>query len=171
MGRRGAVSEGRENVERPLRIAVCGAGVASAEEEADAERVGRALARAGAVLVCGGLSGVMTAAARGAAEAGGLTVGVLPGSRGEDANPWIALPLPTGMSEGRNALVVRFAEAVVAVGGEWGTLSEIALARKMDVPVVLLRPALADGLDLPRADSAEDAAALALEAARAARGL
>jgi hypothetical protein len=138
---------------RPIRIAVCGAGLADAPLVAAAEAVGEEIARRGAVLVCGGLGGVMEAAARGAARAGGLTIGVLPGAATTGANAWIALPLPTGMGEGRNVLVVRFAEAVIAIGGEWGTLSEIALARKIGVPVVLLAPTLAAGLDLPRADS------------------
>jgi uncharacterized protein (TIGR00725 family) len=117
-------------------VAVIGAGDASGQEVEAAEEVGRALGAAGAVLVCGGLGGVMEGACRGAAEAGGTTVGILPGVRREDGNPWLHLALPTGLGEARNALVVRAADAVVAVGGEWGTLSEIALARKCGVPVI-----------------------------------
>lgn len=151
---------------RPPRISVIGAGRAS-EEDADlAEALGRALGEAGAAVICGGLGGVMEAAARGCAEAGGTTVGILPGLGDEDANPWIELPLPTAMGEGRNALVVRAGEAVVAVGGSWGTLSEIALGRKMGREVGLLgRPPL-EGLDLPRFAVPEDAASWALERAR-----
>lgn len=148
----------------PVRIAVCGAGTESAALNVLAERVGREIAAAEAVLLCGGLAGVMEAAARGAAQAGGLTVGVLPGRNATDANPWITLPLPTAMGEGRNVLVVRFADAVIAIGGEWGTLSEIALARKIGVPVVLLAPTYAH-LDLDEATSPEDAVRLALAAA------
>jgi uncharacterized protein (TIGR00725 family) len=152
--------------ERPIRIAVCGAGNGDAPLLRLAEQVGEEIARAGAALVCGGLGGVMEAAARGAQVHGGTTIGVLPGDDASAANPWISFPLPTGMGEARNALVVRFVDAVIAVGGEWGTLSEIALARKMGVPVVLLEPTLADGLELETADSAEDAVRRALRHAR-----
>jgi uncharacterized protein (TIGR00725 family) len=145
---------------------VCGGGAEDAAACALAEAVGRALAAEGAVLVCGGLGGVMRAAARGACGGGGLTIGVLPGRDAAEANPWIALPLPTGMGEGRNVLVVRFAEAVIAIGGEWGTLSEVALARRIGVPVVLLAPTLAAGLGLDEASSPADAVRRALEAAR-----
>lgn len=147
---------------RPARIAVCGGGASDPVIEALAERVGGAIARAGAVLICGGLGGVMAAAARGATRCGGLTVGVLPDGDDARANPWIRLPLPTGMGEARNALVVRFANAVIAIGGEWGTLSEIALARRMDIPVVLLAPTLAADLGLDIADSPEAAVSRAL---------
>ncbi|MBI4543819.1 MAG: TIGR00725 family protein [Gemmatimonadetes bacterium] len=156
-------------VEQPLRIAVCGGGIATAEECALAEAVGRGIAAAGAVLICGGRGGIMEAAARGATAAGGLTVGLLPGTRAGEANPYISLPLATGMGEGRNILVVRAAEAVIAVAGEWGTLSEVALARKIDVPVVLLRAGLAAGLGLEQAETPEDAVQRALEHARARR--
>lgn len=153
-------------VVRRTRVAVCGAGRADADLVALAEELGEGIGRAGAVLVCGGLGGVMEAAARGAARAGGLTVGVLPGADARAANPWIALPLPTAMGEARNALVVRFADAVIAVGGEWGTLSEIALAVKMDVPVVLLAPTMAAGLGLDTASEPAQAVARALHLAR-----
>ncbi|HUG42141.1 MAG TPA: TIGR00725 family protein [Longimicrobiales bacterium] len=157
---------GSDPVERPPRVAVCGAGVCGRELAAVAEAVGRELARAGAVLLCGGLGGVMEAAARGAAEEGGIVVGVLPGRDARNANRHVGIPLPTGMGEGRNVLVVRFAEALIAIGGEWGTLSEVALARKIDVPVVLLRPGLTAGLDLPETTTAAEAVAWALDAAR-----
>jgi|SRR6185437_5725281 len=100
------------------------------EAEALAEEVGRRLAEAGAVVVCGGLAGVMAAACRGAATAGGVTVGLLPGEDRAAANPWVAIPVPTGLGELRNGLVVRASDAVVAVGGSYGTLSEVALALK-----------------------------------------
>ncbi len=150
---------------RPYRVAVIGAGEASAEEYDAALALGAALAERGAVVVCGGRTGVMEAVARGASEAGGLTVGILPERDAAEANPWIVLPLPTGMGEARNALVVRAAEAVVAVGGGWGTLSEIALARKMGLPVATLGAPPASGLDLPRLDTPFAAAAWALERA------
>lgn len=153
--------------EVPIRIAVIGGSRCSPAEEAAAEAVGRAVAEAGAVLVCGGLGGVMEAAARGAVQAGGLTVGILPGTDPRDASPWIRVPLPTGMGEGRNVLVVRAADAVVAVGGEWGTLSEIALARKIGVPVIALGEPPVPQLGLERAASAREAVARALEQAKA----
>lgn len=155
--------------ERPVRIAVCGAGIADRDVLELAESVGRGIAEAGAVLLCGGLGGVMQAAARGAAEAGGLTIGVLPGREAESANPWIRIPLATGMGEGRNVLLVRAADAVIAVAGAWGTLSEIALALKIGVPVILLRPDLAAGLDIEITDDPRAAVDRALELARQAR--
>lgn len=149
-------------VERPPRVAVCGGGEADGATLDAARGVGRALAEAGAVLLCGGLGGVMEAAALGAAEAGGLTVGILPGVSADRANPHISLPLPTGLGEARNAVLVRSADAVIAIGGAWGTLSEIALAKRMGVPVILLAPALAAGLGLDTATSPRDAVERAL---------
>ena len=119
-----------------LYIGVVGAGAASTEEEAIAAEIGRLLAERGAVVVCGGLGGVMEAVCRGAREAGGRTVGILPGDDRSDANPWIDVAIPTGMGEARNALVVRASDALIAIGGEFGTLSEIALALKIGRPVV-----------------------------------
>jgi uncharacterized protein (TIGR00725 family) len=98
--------------------------------------VGRELAERGAVVVCGGLGGVMEAACRGAREAGGTTLGILPGLDRRQANPYVEVALPTGMGEARNALVVRAADSVVAIGGGFGTLSEIALALKVGKTVV-----------------------------------
>ncbi len=155
--------------DRPIRIAVCGAGTAGDDVLAAARQVGEALAEAGAVLLCGGLGGVMEAAAEGAEAAGGLTLGLLPGTDAAAANPHIALPLPTGLGEARNAVLVRAADAVIAVAGEWGTLSEVALARKMDVPVVLLMPSLAAGLGLDQVGTPREAVAKAIQAARAGR--
>ena len=157
------MSTSQRPAEPAPRVAVVGAGEASAAEHATARAVGAALARAGAVLLCGGRGGVMEAAARGAAEAGGLTVGILPGVDASEANAWIRVPLPTGMGEVRNALLVRAAEAVLAVGGGWGTLSEIALARKMGIPAATVGPAASPGLGLPELPDAERAATWALE--------
>jgi uncharacterized protein (TIGR00725 family) len=117
-------------------IAIVGPGRAADSELIAAEEAGAAIAEAGAGLVCGGLGGVMEAACRGARSRGGLTVGLLPGTDREAANGWVLVALPTGLGEARNALVVRAADAVVAIGGGWGTLSEIALALKAGVPVV-----------------------------------
>lgn len=148
-----------------LRISVIGAGEASPEECRLAEALGRRLAERGAVVVTGGLGGVMEAASRGCSRAGGISIGILPGRDPLEANPWVTIPLATAMGESRNSLVVRAGEAVVAVGGSWGTLSEIALARKMGHPVVLLgEPPV--GLPLPRAEGWEEAAAWALQQAK-----
>ncbi len=159
-----------EAVPRPLRVAVVGGARAEGDALERAQALGAALGRAGAVLVCGGRGGVMEAAARGAAGAGGLTVGLLPGADESGANPWVALPLPTGLGEARNALVATVAEAVVAVGGGWGTLSEVAFARKAGRPVALLGPPAWPALDLPAFDDPVSAAAWAVERARARRG-
>lgn len=157
-------------VPRPFRVAVVGAAAASPEDYETARALGRALVGLGAVVLCGGHGGVMEAAARGAFEGGGLAVGILRGTDAGDANPWVAIPLPTGLGEARNALVVRAAEAVVAVGGEWGTLSEVALARKMGLDVGTLGTPPADGLGLPAQTSAEEAAKWAVGKAAERRG-
>jgi uncharacterized protein (TIGR00725 family) len=125
-------------VSRPY-VAVCGSSTASTEEAEWAEEIGRLLAREGAVLVCGGLTGVMDSAARGSAAEGGVSVGLLPGADRTGASEHLTVALALGMGEARNAFVVRAADAVIAVGGEWGTLSEIALALKTGTPVVGLR--------------------------------
>ncbi len=117
-------------------IAVIGDGRCSADVAALAEAVGREVARRGAVLVCGGLGGVMEAACRGAKAGGGLTVGILPTTSRHDANPYVDVPIVTGLGQARNVLVVQSAQAVIAVHGEYGTLSEIAHALKLGVPVV-----------------------------------
>jgi uncharacterized protein (TIGR00725 family) len=150
----------------PPRIAVVGAGICGGDLMALAEEVGRLIAQAGAALICGGLGGVMEGAARGAAGQGGLTIGFLPGTDPRHANPFITFPLATGLGEGRNLLVARTADAVIAIGGEWGTLSEVAFARKVGVPVVLLRPGLTAHLDLPVVTSAAEAVERALRGAR-----
>jgi len=120
-------------------VAVVGPGVATPDEDALAEQVGGLLARAGAVLVNGGSTGVMEAASRGAAGEGGTVVGILPGFDRAEANPYVTVALPTGMGEMRNALIARTADVLIAVGGEFGTLSEIAFALKIGKPVVGLR--------------------------------
>ena len=109
---------------------------ASPEETATAEEVGELIARRGAVLVCGGLEGVMEAACRGARAEGGTSVGILPGLDRDAANPHLDVALPTGLGEARNALVVNAADAVIAIGGGYGTLSEIGLALRAGKPVV-----------------------------------
>jgi uncharacterized protein (TIGR00725 family) len=117
-------------------VSVIGGSKCTKEETALAEQVGAELARRGATLVCGGLTGVMAAACKGAHSAGGTTVGVLPGSRREDANPDVDIPIVTTLGEARNVIVVCSGQAVIAVAGEYGTLSEIAYALRNDIPVV-----------------------------------
>jgi uncharacterized protein (TIGR00725 family) len=117
-------------------VAVVGPGEASTEELHAAEEVGAGLAAAGAVVVTGGLGGVMEAACRGARSRRGRTVGILPGEDRDAANGWVEIALATGLGELRNGLVVRAADAVVAVGGGHGTLSEVALALKLGRPVI-----------------------------------
>ena len=161
---------------RPDRIHLAVVGGSDADDTTcrRAESVGKALAQRDAVLVCGGLGGVMEAACRGAKAAGGLTIGILPGTDRAAANPFVDVVVPTGMGEARNALVVRCADALVAVGGEFGTLSEIAFALRDGKPVVGL-----DTWELRRhgrevdaivvATSTDGAVGLALELAAANR--
>jgi uncharacterized protein (TIGR00725 family) len=117
-------------------VAVIGAGEAGDDDLAVAEELGRELASRGAVVVCGGLGGVMEAVCRGARQVGGRTVGILPGDDRRHANPHVEVAVATGLGEARNLLVVRTADVVVAVGGEFGTLSEIAFALRLGRPVI-----------------------------------
>jgi uncharacterized protein (TIGR00725 family) len=145
-------------------VAVIGASQATDEDLRDAEAVGALLARAGATVVCGGRGGVMAAAARGAAEAGGTVVGMLPGEGRGDANEWVTVAIPTGMGELRNGLIVRAAEAMIAIGGAYGTLSEIALGLSAKLKVYGLHTWEIDGI--VAVDSPEQAVEGALAAAR-----
>ena len=151
-------------------ISVIGAGQASEDEAAAAEEIGRLLAEAGAVLICGGLGGVMDAAARGCEAAGGTSVGIIPGDDRTVGSSHLTVRIATGLGEARNAIVARAADAVIAVGGEFCTLSEIALALKMGKPVVGLGTWTLDleglpGDPLQRAADPPEAVARALEAA------
>jgi uncharacterized protein (TIGR00725 family) len=163
-----SVSAAERGARAPV-VAVIGPNDASQRELEAAELVGAALARGGATVVTGGRGGVMAAASRGAAGAGGLVVGLLPGADRSDANRWVTVALPTGLGEARNALVVRAADAVVAVGGGHGTLAELGFALKFGVPVVGLdtwvvaRDGRVDG-GVVVASSAREAADLALTA-------
>jgi uncharacterized protein (TIGR00725 family) len=117
-------------------VAVIGAGECDVHVRDAAREIGRLIATRGAVLVTGGMTGVMEAASQGAHDVGGLVVGILPGLDPSDANSWVDIAIPTGMGQLRNGLVVSSAAAVIAVGGEWGTLSEIGFALKLGIPVV-----------------------------------
>jgi hypothetical protein len=144
-------------------IAVVGASQPTAEQEEAAGDIGRGLGAAGCVVLTGGRGGVMAAASRGAHEAGATVVGILPGTDRREANEWVGLALPTGMGELRNGLIVRAADAVVAVGGAHGTLSEIALALSAGVGVVGYDTWPIEGLEL--ADTPAAAVERALELA------
>jgi hypothetical protein len=121
----------------------------------EAEKVGRLIARRNCVLICGGLSGVMEAVSKGARAEGGTTVGILPHDHKKNANKYIDIPIVTGLGIGRNVIIARTADAVIAVGGEYGTLSEIAFALQMEKPVVGIETWDIKGII--RADNAEDA--------------
>lgn len=133
------------------------------EHKAQAEEIGRLLAERGCTVVCGGLGEVMAAVARGAKSAGGTTIGILPGETRADANEWIDHVVVTGIGHARNLAVAASGDAVIAVGGEWGTLAEIAFARRLGRPVVILEP----GWELegvPRASTPSEAVEAALAA-------
>jgi uncharacterized protein (TIGR00725 family) len=154
-----------------LQISVIGGAEGEAEIIRDAEAVGRAIAEAGAVLVCGARTGVMEAASKGASEAGGVVLGVLPTVSPGDANEYVTYVVATGIGQARNLAVVASGDAVIAVGGEWGTLSEIAHARKLGRPVVALqswtlRNRAGTDLGIVEADTPEEAVTAALAAAQ-----
>jgi hypothetical protein len=149
--------------ERRLHIAVVGAGVCPEPAQQVAEAVGREIAHHQAVLVCGGLGGVMESAARGARTAGGLVVGILPSYDASTANPWVDVVIVTGLGHARNVLVVASGDAVIALPGEHGTASEINLALKLGRPVVALGAWEAYD-DVVHADTPEQAVSLAVAA-------
>jgi uncharacterized protein (TIGR00725 family) len=144
-------------------VAVIGPSDATSQESRAAEEIGRGLADAGVVLVSGGLGGVMSAACHGASDARGTTVGLLPGTDRDSANEWVQVAIPTGLGELRNGLVIRAADAVIAVGGAYGTLSEIALALRAGVPVIGLNTWEIEGVE--RVESADEAVSRAVESA------
>lgn len=147
---------------RPV-VAVCGPGrEASEQDRAIAREVGFLLASRGATVVTGGLDGVMAAASEGAREGGGTAVGLLPGSDPTTGNAHLSFAIPTGLGEMRNALLIRSAQAVIAISGSWGTLSEVALAQRTGTPLVWVRGwtlQRADGttVDVARANTAAEA--------------
>jgi uncharacterized protein (TIGR00725 family) len=117
-------------------IAVIGSGQATEQEVELAIKMGQEIAKRGAVLVCGGLGGVMEAACKGAISAGGTTIGILPGEDRQTANSYVQIPIVTGLGHARNVIVVKSAQAVIAIGGSYGTLSEIGHALQNNIPVV-----------------------------------
>jgi uncharacterized protein (TIGR00725 family) len=139
---------------------VCGASDPDPEQRELAREVGRRLAEAGAVVLCGGLDGVMEAAAEGASSAGGTVVGILPGADRAAGSPHLTIAIATGLGEARNAVLASACDAVIAVAGGWGTLSEIGLARRLGRPVVSVAGWELEGV--PVAISAEEAVRAAL---------
>lgn len=123
-------------MDHPPYVAVCGGGAFEETAAAAAETIGAELARRGAIVLCGGLGGVMEAVSRGVRSEGGLSVGLLPGSDRAEANAFVDVALPTGVGEIRNMLLVRASDVVIAISGEFGTLSEVAFALRLGIPVV-----------------------------------
>jgi uncharacterized protein (TIGR00725 family) len=119
-----------------VKVGIIGAGTCSKEVYQTAEKLGSLIAEHGDTLICGGLGGVMEAAAKGAKSKGGTTIGILPGLSAEDANPFIDIPIVTGLSHARNVIIVRSSDILIAVAGKYGTLSEIAIALKLGKPVI-----------------------------------
>lgn len=142
-------------------IAVIGGRKADRSLKKEAEEVGRLIALNNGMLVCGGLHGIMEAASRGAKDAGGLTVGILPQEHKSDANPYIDIAIATGLGIGRNVIIARTADALIAIGGEYGTLSEIAFGLQMKKPVVGIKTWDIKGIIA--AENAEDAVAKVFE--------
>ena len=122
--------------DKNIFIAVIGGGNSSQQADELAEEVGREIAKQGAILVCGGLGGVMEAACKGASREGGLTIGVLPGDNRLSANPYVQIPIVTGIGYARNVAVVKSAQAVIAIDGSYGTLSEIGHALQSGIPII-----------------------------------
>jgi uncharacterized protein (TIGR00725 family) len=154
-----------ENLGRSRYVGVIGAGEASPELAALAREVGRELARRGAVVVCGGLGGVMVAAALGVQEAGGVSIGLLPGPDRRFANPYLTYTIPTNLGHARNMVIAHAADGLIAVGGSYGTISEAAIALKLGKPVV----ALGTDWRLPRlatAPTPQEAVSVVLDAIR-----
>jgi len=143
-------------------VGVIGGSAVPADIYEEARKVGRLLAERGAVVICGGLGGVMEAVCRGAKEGGGLTIGVLPGTTAAEANAYVDIAIVTGLADARNVIIARTASVLIAVDGEYGTLSEMAFGLKFGKPVVALRSWNIDPRVLP-ASTAEEAVSLALE--------
>ncbi|MCL4244649.1 MAG: TIGR00725 family protein [Candidatus Dadabacteria bacterium] len=147
-------------------IGVIGGSEAASDERETALEVGRRIAGKGAVLLCGGLGGVMEAACMGARSKGGLTVGIIPGASRSDANRYVDIPVVTGMGHGRNIIVASSCDAVIAIGGGFGTLSEIAFALRLKIPVVGIRTWDVSS-EIKKAAGPDEAVDMAIELARA----
>jgi uncharacterized protein (TIGR00725 family) len=152
-------------VRQPVYLAIIGGSDISPETAELAREVGREVARKGAVLLCGGLGGVMAAGAQGAQEAGGVSLGILPGGDRGRANPYLTYSIATNLGHARNVIIAHSADALIAVGGSYGTMSEAAIALKLGKPVIALKVAW-DLPGLTRAQSPEEAVRLAWEAVK-----
>lgn len=151
-------------------IGVIGSSSTTPEEELLAEEVGKKLAERGIIIMCGGLGGVMNATCRGAKLAGGVTIGILPGTSKKDANPYIDIPIPTGIGEARNLIIIRASSSIIAISGGYGTLSEIAFALKLGIPVIGLKTwelwkISKEPINIIQTETAEDAVNKAIELA------
>jgi uncharacterized protein (TIGR00725 family) len=144
------------------RIGIVGGSVCTEETYQLAKEIGREIGKRGAYLVTGGVGGVMEAACIGAKEAGGTTIGILPGDKFHSANPWVDIPIVTGLSHGRNIIIVRSCDVIIAISGSYGTLSEIAFALKLNVPIIGFKSWNIDDSIL-KATSASEAVALAFQ--------
>jgi len=156
-------------VKEKIIIGVIGSSTCSSSVSEVAYIVGKEIARKNAILICGGRGGVMEAACKGAKEEKGITIGVLPGNDKESANPYIDIPIVTGMGEARNVIIARSSDAVIAIAGKYGTLSEIAFALRFDVPVVGIATW---NINIPilKAKNPKQAVGMALSAIRKTRG-
>jgi len=156
-------------VKEKIIIGVIGSSTCSSSVSEVAYIVGKEIARKNAILICGGRGGVMEAACKGAKEEEGITIGVLPGNDKESANPYIDIPIVTGMGEARNVIIARSSDAVIAIAGKYGTLSEIAFALRFDVPVVGIATW---NINIPilKAKNPKQAVGMALSAIRKTRG-
>lgn len=138
-----------------VRIGVVGSGQCSDAVYALAEAVGQGIAERGGLLICGGLGGVMEGASKGAKDAGGITIGILPGVSADEANPYIDIPIVTGMSLARNLIIVRSSQAIIAIEGGYGTLSEVAFALQLGVPLIGLHVGFHDDKIIKAIDPAD----------------
>lgn len=142
-------------------IGVIGSSDSDPSEISLAQEVGKRLGEKGITIICGGLGGVMEAVSRGAKSTGGMTIGILPGISGKDANPYIDIAIPTGIGEARNLIIIRSSSSMIAIGGGYGTLSEIGFALKLDIPVVGLKTWRIEGII--QSETAEEAVVKAIE--------
>ena len=146
-------------------IGVIGTGDAADKDIVIAEQVGKLVAENNCILLCGGMDGVMEAACRGAKSAGGTTIGIIPGTSGTESNPYVDIPIVTGMGHGRNIIVVRSSQAIIAIGGSYGTLSEIAFALRLKIPVIGIRTWDVSS-DIKKARSPQEAVDMAIRSCR-----
>ncbi|GBD39226.1 hypothetical protein HRbin37_01498 [bacterium HR37] len=151
---------GKHVFKRELIVGVIGGSEVQERECQIAEEVGREVAKRGGILICGGETGIMEAASRGAALEGGITVGILPGFSKYEANPYIWIPIVTGMSHARNIIIVRSSDVIIAIDGGYGTLSEIAFALKLRIPVIGINTWEVSA-DIKKAKTAKEAVDLA----------